>query len=98
MLRGVPLPAGFPVFIVDAFTGPRVAGNPAGVVVRDDARPDAWSLRWFSPIVEVVLCGHATLAAAHVLWETGRLAAGKPARFATRSGELTALRLRDGRI
>ena len=32
-----------------------------------------WSLRWFTPTVEVDLCGHATLASAHALWETGRL-------------------------
>ncbi|HEX8914872.1 MAG TPA: PhzF family phenazine biosynthesis protein [Humisphaera sp.] len=53
-------------------------------------------LRWFTPAVEVDLCGHATLATAHVLWETGRLAAGATARFATRSGVLTAARTPDG--
>jgi PhzF family phenazine biosynthesis protein len=53
----------------------------------DDAR---FGLRWFTPTVEVDLCGHATLASAHVLWETGRLGAGSPARFETRSGILTA--------
>ncbi len=51
---------------------------------------DAWSLRWFTPRAEVALCGHATLAAAHVLWETGRLAHGAPALFDTLSGRLTA--------
>ncbi len=49
-----------------------------------------WSLRWFTPAAEVVLCGHATLAAAHVLWETGVLAASQMARFHTLSGWLTA--------
>jgi PhzF family phenazine biosynthesis protein len=49
---------------------------------------DVWSLRWFSPTVEVDLCGHATLASAHVLWTSG--AAQGPLRFATRSGELKA--------
>jgi len=49
-------------------------------------------LRWFTPEVEVDLCGHATLASAHVLWETGRLATGDAATFTTRSGTLTALR------
>jgi PhzF family phenazine biosynthesis protein len=48
------------------------------------------SLRWFTPNVEVDLCGHATLAAAHVLWETKRLALDATARFQTRSGLLTA--------
>ena len=49
----------------------------------------AWGLRWFTPEVEIDLCGHATLAAAHVLFESGRLAAGGEARFDTRSGRLT---------
>jgi PhzF family phenazine biosynthesis protein len=51
---------------------------------------DGYRLRWFTPGVEVALCGHATLASAHVLWETGRLSADRPARFQTRSGLLTA--------
>jgi predicted PhzF superfamily epimerase YddE/YHI9 len=51
---------------------------------------DAFRLRWFTPAVEVELCGHATLATAHVLWETGRLAPGAAARFNTASGLLTA--------
>ncbi len=55
-------------------------------------REDGFDLRWFSPAVEVDLCGHATLASAHVLWETGQLAGGEPARFHTRSGLLTAAR------
>ncbi len=54
------------------------------------AREDGYNLRWFTPLVEVDLCGHATLASAHVLWETGQLAAGTQARFYTRSGLLTA--------
>jgi len=62
-------------------------------------RPDgAWNLRWFTPTVEVDLCGHATLAAAHVLWETARAPAGEPIRFHTRSGPLAAVRRADGWI
>ncbi len=53
---------------------------------------DGFSLRWFTPLVEVDLCGHATLASAHVLWEEGHLSAGESARFHTRSGLLTATR------
>ncbi|HEY4591454.1 MAG TPA: PhzF family phenazine biosynthesis protein [Thermoanaerobaculia bacterium] len=49
-------------------------------------------LRWFTPEVELELCGHATLASAHALWETGRLGAGETARFQTASGALTAER------
>ena len=53
---------------------------------------DGFSLRWFTPAVEVDLCGHATLASAHVLWETGLLAPREQARFHTRSGLLVATR------
>jgi len=53
---------------------------------------DGFSLRWFTPTVEVDLCGHATLASAHTLWEGGRLGALETARFHTRSGLLTATR------
>ena len=57
--------------------------------------PDGFALRWFTPTTEIDLCGHATLASAHVLWEEGTLAAGEPARFLTRSGVLTATRASD---
>jgi PhzF family phenazine biosynthesis protein len=49
-----------------------------------------YRLRWFTPAVEVRLCGHATLASAHALWESGRLSPDAEARFHTRSGLLTA--------
>lgn len=55
----------------------------------------AWRLRWFTPAVEVDLCGHATLAAAHVLWEDKHVPAGQAIRFATRSGALGAARQGD---
>jgi PhzF family phenazine biosynthesis protein len=54
-------------------------------------RGEGFDLRWFTPLVEIDLCGHATLASAHVLWETGGLAPGEVARFHTRSGVLTAV-------
>jgi predicted PhzF superfamily epimerase YddE/YHI9 len=57
---------------------------------------DAWSLRWFTPKAEVALCGHATLAAAHVLWESGRLPPDSLALFDTLSGRLTARRAAGG--
>jgi PhzF family phenazine biosynthesis protein len=53
---------------------------------------DGWRLRWFTPAVEVALCGHATLASAHILWETGQLLATEIAQFLTKSGLLTAQR------
>jgi PhzF family phenazine biosynthesis protein len=63
-----------------------------------DRTADGFNLRWFTPTVEVDLCGHATLACAHVLWETGQAAATEPIRFHTRSGILTAVRRDDGWI
>jgi PhzF family phenazine biosynthesis protein len=53
---------------------------------------DAWRLRWFTPRVEMDLCGHATLASAHILWQTEALASDAEARFMTRSGLLEANR------
>lgn len=55
--------------------------------------PDGFNLRWFTPKAEVPLCGHATLAAAHVLWELGLLKPEQEARFHTRSKLLIARRV-----
>ncbi len=53
--------------------------------------PDAdWALRWFTPEVEVALCGHATLGTTHVLHRSNLIEAGGPVRFSTKSGILTA--------
>jgi predicted PhzF superfamily epimerase YddE/YHI9 len=52
---------------------------------------DGYQLRWFTPQVEVELCGHATLASAHILWEQGFLPPDSPARFHTQSGLLSAV-------
>src|SRR5262245_4926812 len=65
----------------------------AFVVPRQDG---GFDLRWFTPKIEVPLCGHATLASAHALWETGLLAQEKEARFHTLSGWLIASRNGDG--
>jgi PhzF family phenazine biosynthesis protein len=53
---------------------------------------NGYSLRWFTPAVEVALCGHATLASAHILWEQGYLPADAQACFHTQSGLLRATR------
>src|ERR1700758_3676593 len=53
-------------------------------------QPDHFDLRWFTPAVEVDLCGHATLASAHVLWQQGEITSNE-IHFSTRSGILTAL-------
>jgi PhzF family phenazine biosynthesis protein len=53
-------------------------------------RNGEFDLRWLTPAIEVDLCGHATVASAHVLWEDGHLPEGRQARFHTRSGLLTA--------
>jgi PhzF family phenazine biosynthesis protein len=51
---------------------------------------NSYRLRWFTPKIEVKLCGHATLASAHVLWEEGHASGSKPLHFETLSGRLTA--------
>src|SRR6266545_2916138 len=61
---------------------------------RQDGEHD-WSLRWFTPTIEVALCGHATLAAAHALLEEGLLPPGGTARFHTKSGALTGTQTGD---
>ena len=55
---------------------------------------DAYELRWFTPKVEVDLCGHATLASAHMLYSGGQVPAEQPIKFATKSGQLTAIQRR----
>lgn len=60
-----------------------------------DRQEDGFNLRWFTPAAEVDLCGHATLASAHILWEDGHLRPDEQARFHTRSGLLTASRRGD---
>ena len=61
-------------------------------LVRDGG---GFRLRWFTPAAEVALCGHATLASAHILWQEGIVAPGDTARFFTKSGELRASRRGD---
>src|SRR5688572_16012891 len=53
-------------------------------------------LRWFTPRVEVALCGHATLASAHALWSEGLVPSSETIEFATKSGPLHARRDDDG--
>lgn len=57
---------------------------------------EGFSLRWFTPRAELELCGHATLAAAHALWEDDWLDPSQPAHFTTRAGQVVAWRGRDG--
>jgi len=58
-------------------------------------RPDGWGLRWFTPTVEIALCGHATLASAHALWEEGLQKPSEEIRFHTKSGPLACRRAGD---
>jgi PhzF family phenazine biosynthesis protein len=58
-------------------------------------QPDGFDLRWFTPSTEMDLCGHATLASAHILWERGYLMPEEQARFHTRSGLLAATQTGD---
>lgn len=53
---------------------------------------NGFNLRWFTPAIEVDLCGHATLASAHILWEAGHIGPDEKAEFYTSSGVLTAVR------
>lgn len=101
------------IYQVDAFTTNPFKGNPAGVCILDEEKPEKWmqsiamemnlsetafllkqgeefSLRWFTPKKEVSLCGHATLATAHILWQTGQLKETAVAHFQTKSGLLSA--------
>ncbi len=59
---------------------------------------DGLQLRWFTPVCEVDLCGHATLAAAHILWQEGWFGVQEPIVLNTKSGPLTAKRQADGLI
>jgi PhzF family phenazine biosynthesis protein len=58
-------------------------------------RESGFSLRWFTPTTEVDLCGHATLASAHILWENRVLSANETIHFHTRSDILTAKKTGD---
>lgn len=51
---------------------------------------DGYDLRWFTPKAEIDICGHATLASAHILWEKGYLKKDREAKFSTKRGLLTA--------
>jgi PhzF family phenazine biosynthesis protein len=62
----------------------------AYVTPMPDAAPNTFALRWFSPRVEIDLCGHATLASAHVLRQRGAIDGAAPVTFHTRSGPLLA--------
>ena len=72
----------------------RVAGemNLSETAFLERRADGGFNLRWFTPTVEVDLCGHATLASAHVLWEQGECAPQSEIRFHTRSGMLAASR------
>lgn len=69
--------------------------QPATAFLWPDTRAGVFRLRWFAPASELALCGHGTLAAAHVLWETGMLSREAPAHFTTGRGPLAARLTRD---
>ena len=79
---------------MQALAGEMNLAETAFVEPGDDG---AFGLRWFTPTVEVDLCGHATLASAHLLYENGRLASDAAAEFDTRSGRLTVRQVGAGR-
>jgi PhzF family phenazine biosynthesis protein len=59
-------------------------------LLKQEQQDQSYRLRWFTPTTEVPLCGHATLASAHVLWTEGYASTGQSIQFATKSGLLTA--------
>jgi PhzF family phenazine biosynthesis protein len=73
----------------------RELNQPATAFVLPEG--EGFGLRWFSPTTELALCGHGTLASAHVLFAEGAVAPDDPVRFETRAGTL-ACTLRDGLI
>jgi len=86
----LPLPAFPEAGWMQAVAAEMNLAETAFLVRRGDSSD--FDLRWFTPAIEVELCGHATLASAHVLWETGAVAAAMPIRFHTLSGALGAAR------
>jgi PhzF family phenazine biosynthesis protein len=68
----------------------------AFLLANSDPSETTYSLRWFTPLMEVDLCGHATLASAHLLWQEGVVAPTKMIQFQTRSGELQAEHSQNG--
>lgn len=92
-------PGELPADLMQAIAAENNLSETAFLVARDDApaggATSAWDLRWFTPTVEVDLCGHATLASAHVVF--AHLAPGATtARFSTRSGDLVVTREHEG--
>jgi len=71
---------------------------PRPATAGDGSDLAAFDLRWFTPALEVDLCGHATLASAHVLWDSGTVPETTPIRFHTQSGPLNAEPAGDGWI
>src|SRR5215470_10448501 len=94
------------LFQVDAFADSAFAGDPAEArwmqsvagemnlseTAFVEPRAAGYGLRWFTPMAEMSLCGHATLASAHVLYETGLAEPAELVRFDSLSGPLTARR------
>jgi PhzF family phenazine biosynthesis protein len=92
------------VFVLDAALDEAVMQQVAAELNQSESaflhrKPDgAFALRWFTPTSEIELCGHATLASAHVLFELGVLGPHEAARFDTLSGRLSCTRLAGGSL
>ena len=90
----MPLEAYLPDPMLLAIAAENNVAETAFLVAAGDG---VWELRWFTPAVEVPLCGHATLAAAHYLFEQG-LASGRVVFRTRQSGELSVSQMADGRL
>jgi len=92
------------VFVVDEFPADEIMQqvacemNLSETAFVQPVNASEWHLRWFTPTAEVDLCGHATLATAHVLFEQKLVAPGETARFHTLSGMLRVRRMDDGKL
>lgn len=95
----MPLDAFLPDAVMQAIAAENNLAETAFIVAKDPSNKNGgvWDLRWFTPALEVPLCGHATLASAHALYS--HLGFDGPSiAFDTKSGRLTVKRLADGRL
>lgn len=91
----MPLETWLPDDVLQAIAAENNVAETAYITAEGPAR---WKLRWFTPAVEVPLCGHATLATAHWLWAHGGFEGDKITFETVKSGELYVSRLPDGRL
>ena len=90
----IPVPSFPDAALMQTIAAENNIAETAFIVAKENG---VWDLRWFTPAVEVPLCGHATLAAAHAIWAHEGFK-GNEIGFDTKSGRLTVQKLDDGRL